>query len=184
MLLFRRRLLLASLFLNGLILESMRLKGSYQVPKCFERECGKAAETSNGSIRAKWTCSDCLKRMITCSDEQWESMIANNQAASIEHILNWLGEILVLEDIAVNELIDQFPRVLLLNISEHLDPISHFNTEYIGLEEARRFVANHPQVLGVSLEKRLQPRLEQVQRARMVADAGWLKSMALHDEEK
>ena len=80
----------------------------------------------------------------------------------------------------MNELIARFPRVLLLNISKHLEPIYHFYTECIGIEEARRFVANHPQVMGVSLKKRL----EQIQRARMVADTGWLKSMALYDEEK
>jgi hypothetical protein len=56
----------------------------------------------------------------------------------------------------VNELIDLFSRVLILNISDDLEPTFHFFTERIGIDEARSFVANHPQVMGASSENRLQ----------------------------
>ena len=125
-----------------------------------------------------------VKQMATNSEEQWESMIANNQEENIEPIQNWTGERLALEEASVNKLISRFPRVLFLNISENLEPIYQFYTECIGPEEARRLVANHPWVLGASLEEWVQPWLEQVQRAQMVVDAGLLKLMALHDEER
>ena len=95
--------------------------------------------------------------MATYSEEQWETMIAK-QEETMEPTLNWLRETLLLDDTVVNELIDRFPRILILNISGHLEP-SFFYTEYIGIQGARRVVANHPQVLGASLENQLQPLL-------------------------
>jgi hypothetical protein len=98
--------------------------------------------------------------MAFCSKELWGIIIAN-QEKMIEPTGCWLRATIVLEEPSVNELI----RVLVLNISDDLEPIFHFFTECIGIDEARRFVPNHPQVAGVSSENRLQPRLEQVKQA-------------------
>jgi hypothetical protein len=124
-----------------------------------------------------------LKRMAFCSKERWGIIIAN-QEKTIEPTACWLRATVVLEESSVNELI----RVLVLNISDDLEPIFHFFTECIGIDEARRFVPNHPQVTGAgsSSENRLQPRLEQVKqaRSRIVADAVGLKSMTLYEKER
>jgi hypothetical protein len=137
-------------------------------------------ERSGLVLHAGW-----LKQMAVCSEERWGIMIAN-QEKMIKPTLSWLRDTLVLEEASVNELIDLFPRVLVLNISDDLEPTFKFFRECIGVDEARRFVANHPQVMGASSENQLQPRLEQVKRVRprMVVDAGWLKSMALYDKER
>jgi hypothetical protein len=106
-------------------------------------------------------------------------IIIADQEKVIEPTVCWLRATIVLGEPSVNELIDLFRRALVLNISDDLEPTFHFFTECIGIDEARRCVPNHPQVMGASskIDWSLQPRLEQVKHA------VWHKSMALYDKE-
>jgi hypothetical protein len=98
--------------------------------------------------------------------------------------LSWLQERLELDSKSLSKLVQAAPPVLGYNVEANLEPTIEFYEDCVGSNAAIEIIARDPLLLGSSLEKRLKPRLAQVQEAGIPLDTGTITRMAKYTDEQ
>lgn len=80
----------------------------------------------------------------------------------LAHKLAFLQDALDLTRDETEILIETYPQVLGLSVDNNLSPTISFLREHLSVEELREFCLYQPALLGYSLEKRLKPRIAQM----------------------
>ena len=111
--------------------------------------------------------------------------IFSKSVANMELKLEWLQQHLSLDDVALSNMIQQFPVLFSCNAETNLRPTLDFYIDALGdTRGALALVVGHPNVLSLSLERRLKPRLQEARGAGIVIDAGCVTRIALFTNEK
>jgi hypothetical protein len=102
---------------------------------------------------------------------------------NLEPKLAWLQQRLELDEKGVSFVVQRMPPLLGCEIANNLEPTIHFYEDCAGSVAARTIIVNNPVLFGVSLEKRLKPRLAEAQEAGIPIDTGTLKRIAKNTAE-
>ena len=98
--------------------------------------------------------------------------------------LSYLQKRLSLSDKQLVRLVTKSPPILCSSIDANLEPKIELIEGLIGLDEVKKSLMQGSSILGVSIEKRLKPRLAKVQEAGIPTDSsGTLSRMAIYTEE-
>mmetsp|Transcript_101 Transcript_101/g.119 ORF Transcript_101/g.119 Transcript_101/m.119 type:complete len:98 (+) Transcript_101:1-294(+) len=89
-----------------------------------------------------------------------------------------------LNDRGLQRFILRFPSVLGNNVEENLEPTLSFYESCLGRDIALLLVSKNPTMLSASLQTRLMPRLEQLQKLGMTVDAETMRRMAVDTIER
>lgn len=82
------------------------------------------------------------------------------QADLLQDKMDFLQTALQLDDDELSFLITSFPQVLGLSIEQNLKPKLAFLLQHLTMEQLREFIAYQPSLLAYSLENRLRPRID------------------------
>jgi len=126
---------------------------------------------------------DWLQQRLSLTDDELSKLIQRlpalfgyNIHTNIEPKLDWLQQRLSLTDEQLSKMIQRLPSLFCYNIDSNLEPTLIFYIDALGDEsKALTFVTNNPSSLGMSLEKKLKPRLEEAQAAGMKIDSTCLQ---------
>ena len=120
---------------------------------------------------------DWLQQRLSLTDVALTKMIRrlpgilSTSTDILEDKLVWLQKRLSLTDEQLSKMVQRLPSLVCSNIPNNLEPTLNFYINALGDEStAISFVTNNPSSLGVSLEKRLKPRLEEAQSIGMKID--------------
>merc|ERR1719287_105118 len=135
---------------------------------------------------------DWLQQRLHLDDAEMSKMIRIQPSLlgcsvedSLEPKLEWLQQHLSLDDAALSNMIQQFPVLFSCNAETNLRPTLDFYIDALGdTRGALALVVGHPNVLSLSLERRLKPRLQEARGAGIVIDAGCVTRIALFTNEK
>jgi hypothetical protein len=103
---------------------------------------------------------------------------------NLEPKLSWLQERLELDCKSLCSVIQLLPSLLGMGIETNIDPTIEFYEDCVGSNAAIQMIAKNPRILGSSLEKRLKPRLAQVQEAVIPLDTATITRMAQYTEKQ
>ena len=125
---------------------------------------------------------DWLQQRLSLTDDELSKLIQRlpalfgyNIHTNIEPKLDWLQQRLSLTDEQLSKMIQRLPSLFCYNIDSNLEPTLNFYIDALGDETAISFVTNNPSSLGMSLEKKLKPRLEEARAAGMKIDSTCLQ---------
>ena len=97
---------------------------------------------------------------------------------NLEPKLEWIQQRLSLTDGGLSNFVQKLPSILCCNVDNNLEPTLEFYIDALGdEEEALALVIRNPVLFGISLEKRLRPRLEEIREAGIVIDTACLRRM-------
>lgn len=132
-----------------------------------------------------------LQERLNTSDTQLARLyskapeiLACNYTTGIEPKLNWLQERLGLDNIQLARIVTSQPQLIMNSIPRNLDPTLIFFKECLGEECALAYLKKNPSSFGYSLEKRLKPRREQLQKAGIQLDVSSVRRMCMYTEKK
>ena len=104
---------------------------------------------------------------------------------NMEPKLNWLQQNLYLTDEQLSKMMQQHPPLFGYNIVTNLEPTLDFYIDTLGdKSEALALVTRNPVAFGVSLEKRLMPRLKEARKSGMTIDAKLMNLIMVYTKER
>ena len=111
--------------------------------------------------------------------------IFSRTVENMEPKLEWLQQRFHLDDAALSNMIQKLPALFSCNVVTNLEPTLHFYINALGdKQEALALVMDRPNLFGLSLEKRLKPRLKDAQEAGIVIDSGCLTRIAQYTDKQ
>jgi len=111
------------------------------------------------------------------------SLLIFSTEENVKPKLEYLQKRLSMDDQQLHEFCIKHPRALGLSIELNLEPKIAFFESLIGANEAKAMLIAKPHMLARSLEKRIKPRLAEVQEAGLPVDAAALKRIVLKVEK-
>ena len=115
---------------------------------------------------------------------RYPSLLGYSTAENIEPKLDYYQKRLSLDDEQLRKFCIELPGLLGLSIELNLEPTIVFFESLIGVNAAKALLIANPSMLARSLEKRIKPRVVEVQEAGLPIDAAALARIALYTEEK
>jgi len=121
-----------------------------------------------------------LKNLVRRAPEtlgyRWETM---------EQKLQWYQDQFALDDVSsLRAFVCRYPTLLGYNTKTNVGPKIEFYKEHLGNDELNELIRKSPMALGVSLEKRLKPRLEEAQEVGIPMDLRLMRYIVTSSKKK
>ena len=115
---------------------------------------------------------------------KYPSLLTLSTAENIEPKLEYLQKRLSMDDEQLREVVTKLPSLLGTSIEFNLEPTITFFESLIGVNVAKALLIANPYIVTRSLEKRIKPRVAEVQEEGLLIDAAALVRIAMFTEEK
>lgn len=108
----------------------------------------------------------------------------HSSPSTLKTNLQWLQKVLVLDNDELSKMIVYRPDLLYLSLASNLEPTLIFYKMCLGDDEAVAFLRRNPPAFAASLEKRLRPRLRQLEDLGVPIDPYAVRLMIYLSEKK